>query len=284
MRIYNDTSDSYIHGLAACIERDPASMENWRCLHVGHTEHASFERYEETLRSLKEALKDADCDVIHCADNDVLFISRSMLATQLYDIADELLNSTESRSEEQTNVVLYDLFHDWRTVNELLLEKAGHGATAAPPMDAYDFGDLSSLLEVFSESKKQRETRPAMHMLLVEDDPLTRRIVSNGFKEECVLVTAENAQDAVKNYLLHAPDIMFLDIGLPDQSGFAVLQKIMEIDPAAYVVMFSGNSYLDNINVAFSAGASGFIAKPFRKDKMRHYIADSAMHHRKHFV
>lgn len=121
-----------------------------------------------------------------------------------------------------------------------------------------------------------------LHVMLVEDDPLTRRLVTGAFKENYALITAESAEEAVANYLLHAPDIVFLDIGLPDASGLQVLQSIMDSDPEAYVVMFSGNSYLDNVTTALGIGASGFVGKPFKKEKMRHYIEDSALHHNKY--
>jgi DNA-binding NtrC family response regulator len=118
--------------------------------------------------------------------------------------------------------------------------------------------------------------------MVVEDDPLTRRLVANAFKQDYALITAATAQEAVMNYLIHAPDIVFLDIGLPDANGFNVLHQIMTSDPDAYVVMFSGNSYLDNVTNALSNGAAGFISKPFKKDKMFQYIQESSRHHHKY--
>ena len=68
------------------------------------------------------------------------------------------------------------------------------------------------------------------------------------------------------------PDLILLDIGLPDSSGLEVLDLIMENNPHAYVVMLSGNDDIINISKTLEAGAQGFVAKPFKKEKLLHYI------------
>ncbi len=147
--------------------------------------------------------------------------------------------------------------------------------------DAYDFGDISSLKEVFAEAKQRRKGRYPQHVMVVEDDPLTRRIVTGTFKENYALITAVNAHEAVADYLAYAPDVVFLDIGLPDASGFAVLRQIIACDPDAYVVMFSSNHCSENVDKAMHAGASGFVAKPFNRENLSSHIRGSAVHHHK---
>jgi len=280
MRIVYEHSEQYLRALAASIARDPASLEHWRCLHLAHTEGASYAWFEAVLNTLKDDHKDVDCDVVHCTDHDVLFIGRSWHVNEFCQVADELLR--EDPAAPSYKPVLYDLFHDWRTIRDLLLAKVGEPvcpvATVAPLIPLETLGGLD---EVFAEAKARRKARLPLHVLLVEDDPLTRRLVAGSFKEQYALITAESAQEALAAYLLHAPDIVFLDIGLPDGSGFEVLRRILANDPEAYVVMFSGNSYLDNVTAALNAGALGFIAKPFKRDKMQHYIEDSVLHHHK---
>lgn len=152
--------------------------------------------------------------------------------------------------------------------------------TTAP----HDFGEIASLQEVFNEAKKRRKGRQPQYVMVVEDDPLTRRIISQAFKENYALINAQNAHEAVADYLLHAPDVVFLDIGLPDTSGFEVLDLLMACDPEAYIVMFSSNHYPENVSRAMKAGASGFIAKPFSKENLSGYIRSSAAHHHKYCV
>ncbi len=109
-------------------------------------------------------------------------------------------------------------------------------------------------------------------VLLVEDDPTTRWIVRKSLKNACALATADHVQKAMDLYLSFAPDIVFLDIQLLDGDGYDVLDWIMWTNPHAYVVMFSSHNSMDNIMHAFEDGASGFIAKPFSKDALLHYI------------
>lgn len=282
MRLHSENPESFIHALATSISKDPASLENWRCLHIEHSETSLFEHREAVLNQLKKIHTGIDCDVVQSADKDIFFISRNLNEEELHFIANEFLNAAAIQEENTPAYAIYDLFMDWRNVQELLNAKTVEPKIAAIKPALHHFGDTASLEEIFAEAKKLRKVRMPLHVMIVEDDALTRRLVANIFKTNYALITAANAQEAVANYLLHAPDIVFLDIGLPDASGFDVLHQIMASDKDAYVVMFSGNSYLDNVTSALSNGACGFIAKPFKKEKMQHYIQDSAMHHHKY--
>ena len=51
-----------------------------------------------------------------------------------------------------------------------------------------------------------------------------------------------------------------------------MLGQILGFDPQAYVVMLSGNSYMEDVTKAMKAGAKGFVTKPFPKDKLLNYI------------
>lgn len=273
MRIHNENAENYIQALAASVNKDPSSLDRWRCMHIHPLESATVDMY--AIKKLKDLHKHIDCDVVICPDNDVLLISN--------DVANETLDSFKAAlTAGPAEIISYDLFQDWRRMRVMLSDKIQGSKTPAMPAPILDkFGEVSSLVDAFAEARNLRKVRQPLHIMVVEDDPLTRRLVSGALKENYALITAESAQEAVANYLLHAPDIVFLDIGLPDASGFDVLSQIMASDPEAYVVMFSSNSYLDNVTAALSHGASGFVAKPFKKEKLRRYIQDSAMHHRK---
>lgn len=278
MRIFNVDNESYLHALAVSIGKDPASLESWRCVHLHTSEGEEISPY--MAEKIKELHPNVDCDMIFCPDGDVLMISRDACAAELQGIASALTMGLEKSPE----MSVHDLFHDWRTVRALLLSKitSDDQRSRKNPTADESFGEVSSLQEAFEEAKKLRFSRHPQYVMVVDDDPLTRRLVASAFKEKYALITAADAQEAVVNYLLHAPDIVFLDINMPGIGGFAVLHQLIESDPDAYIVMLSGNGYLDNVTAALSEGASGFVAKPFRKDKLRHYIEDSAMHHHKY--
>ena len=77
------------------------------------------------------------------------------------------------------------------------------------------------------------------------------------------------------NYVNKAPDVLFLDIGLPDINGHDVLERLFKLDPQAYVVMFSGNGDRENVLKAVELGAKGFVGKPFTQEKLIQYIEKS---------
>lgn len=134
------------------------------------------------------------------------------------------------------------------------------------------FEEIDVFREVFENNRKLRPHRQPSHVLLVDDDPLTRRIVSNMLKNDYCLITACDAEEAIANYLHYAPDIVFLDINLPQISGLDILRILTSCDSDAFVVMFSGNDYPKNRINAAQYGAKGFISKPFNKEKLYHYI------------
>ena len=74
--------------------------------------------------------------------------------------------------------------------------------------------------------------------------------------------------DAIELFKQHIPDVVFLDIELPDMDGQEVLKQIRNIKSNAFVVMVSAHSAIDNVKYSLSQGASGFIVKPFLPKKI----------------
>lgn len=109
-------------------------------------------------------------------------------------------------------------------------------------------------------------------VLLIEDDRTMRRMVRAEIGEHCELIEAENACHGVSLFKLHRPDLSFIDISLPDGSGHNLLQWMLQVNPDAFGVMFSGYSDTNNVFESINAGAKGFIAKPFDTGKMLFFI------------
>ncbi|MBU1620004.1 MAG: response regulator [Gammaproteobacteria bacterium] len=79
---------------------------------------------------------------------------------------------------------------------------------------------------------------------------------------------AHNAASALQAFSLQLPDLVFLDIELPDGSGIELLKRFKQQKPDCFVVMVSGVSTLDNVKASIAAGAASFIVKPFSADKI----------------
>ncbi|MDU0112777.1 response regulator [Psychrosphaera aquimarina] len=74
--------------------------------------------------------------------------------------------------------------------------------------------------------------------------------------------------DALDAFKQHIPDVVFLDIELPDSDGQEILKQIRSIKSNAFVVMVSAHSTVDIVKYSLSHGAAGFIVKPFSPKKI----------------
>ena len=120
-----------------------------------------------------------------------------------------------------------------------------------------------------AQKKKKRDT---IDILLIDDDLFSLKMVDTLLNKHYKVYKSVSGWDAITHYIQHAPHIVFLDIDMPLINGHDILSKILEIDPEAYIIMLSGHSHQHNIVKAIQAGAKGFIAKPFTRDKLFHYI------------
>lgn len=122
---------------------------------------------------------------------------------------------------------------------------------------------------------QRRMIRPRPLIMIADDDQLSRTLAGNVLHEEYAVTYAKDGQSALREYVESAPDVVFLDIGLPDMNGLDVLETLFQIDPHAYVIMFSGRKDKSNIMRALDTGAQGFLGKPFTRDKLYQHVAKS---------
>jgi len=132
--------------------------------------------------------------------------------------------------------------------------------------------EMLALPNIKRDVNALRQRREAPELMIIEDDDFSRRLVENVVGKEYHLTGLASAEDALLTYATRAPDLLFLDINLPDVTGHELLEKIMVLDPDAYVVMLSGNSDRENVMQAMRQGAKGFVAKPFTREKLFQYI------------
>ncbi|MBQ9624712.1 MAG: response regulator [Clostridia bacterium] len=108
-----------------------------------------------------------------------------------------------------------------------------------------------------------------MKTVLVVDDAAFMRvsiknmISKHGFE---VIGEAENGVQAVEKYKELNPDIVTLDITMPEMTGLEALKEIMKINPGAVCVMCSALGQESMVREAVVAGAKGFVVKPFKED------------------
>lgn len=114
----------------------------------------------------------------------------------------------------------------------------------------------------------RRDRRREMLVLIVEDDRFMAAYASNILNKDFEIVHAKTGEEAIMAYIDHAPNVVLQDIHLPGLNGHETLAAIRKIDPDAYVVMLSVDTIKTNIVEASKAGASGFLKKPFTKERV----------------
>jgi two-component system chemotaxis response regulator CheY len=90
-------------------------------------------------------------------------------------------------------------------------------------------------------------------------------LVKNGFE---VVGEASNGVEAVVRYKELTPDLVTMDITMPEMDGIAAVKQIRALDPNARVIMCSAMGQQAMVMDAIQAGASDFIVKPFQADRV----------------
>lgn len=107
-------------------------------------------------------------------------------------------------------------------------------------------------------------------ILIVDDNDLMRTLLRGILRSEnCqVIGEARNGSIALDSIARNKPDIVFLDVVMPEMDGLEALQNIKSKHPEIVVVMITGNPSKENVEESIQGGASGFIIKPFNSAKV----------------
>lgn len=108
-----------------------------------------------------------------------------------------------------------------------------------------------------------------MKKVLIVDDAAFMRVSiknmlsKNGYE---TVGEAENGKVAIQKFQDLAPDVVTMDITMPEMDGLTSLKKILAIDSNANIIMISAMGQESMVREAVLAGAKGFIVKPFKED------------------
>lgn len=104
-----------------------------------------------------------------------------------------------------------------------------------------------------------------MKVLIVDDEPSIVNLIRMNLKLEGYdTVCAYTGREAVEAYAAQRPDIVLLDIMLPDMDGYDVLRAIQELDRSAAVIFITANDKRTSKILGLELGADDYITKPFR--------------------
>lgn len=118
-----------------------------------------------------------------------------------------------------------------------------------------------------------------MRLLIVDDSNMIRqrisRVVQAGGVSGIVLVgLARNGAEAVRVARTTQPDVVTMDLTMPEMDGVECIQELMRMQPRINILVVSALSDKSTAIQALKMGARGFLAKPFSDDELRLALLD----------
>lgn len=107
-------------------------------------------------------------------------------------------------------------------------------------------------------------------ILLVDDAAFMRMMLKDTLKKNGYenIIEAADGEIAVQQFKQEKPDLVIMDITMPNKNGLEALKEIKALDPNANVVMCSAMGQESMVVDAIKSGAKDFIVKPFKGDRV----------------
>jgi two-component system chemotaxis response regulator CheY len=107
-------------------------------------------------------------------------------------------------------------------------------------------------------------------VLIVDDAAFMRKMVGDAVQQggHEVIGEAANGQEAVERFQELSPEVMTLDITMPEKDGLQALREIIALDPGAKVIMCSALGQESMVLESIKIGAKDFVVKPFQTDRV----------------
>ncbi len=112
-------------------------------------------------------------------------------------------------------------------------------------------------------------------ILVCDDSVLARKQLMDAVKEVsdgAVFIEGKNGSEAIELYKTEKPDLVFMDIVMPEKDGNAALSEIREFDKDATIIIVSSVGTQEQLKKAIQLGAKDFIQKPFEKNQIKEII------------
>ena len=105
-------------------------------------------------------------------------------------------------------------------------------------------------------------------IMVVEDDQAVKNLITTTLEtQEYKYITAANGSQAIMEAVSHQPDIMLLDLGLPDMDGVDIIKKVRTWSNMPIIVISARSEDRDKID-ALDAGADDYLSKPFSVEEL----------------
>lgn len=115
-----------------------------------------------------------------------------------------------------------------------------------------------------------------LKVLIVDDSLIIRKKITKLLEKlgHEVVFQATNGQEAIDGYGEHKPDLVTMDITMPDMDGITAVKHIIEQDVEAKIIMVTSHGQEDMVIKSIQAGAVGYMLKPITEDKLSASIGE----------
>lgn len=226
---------------------------------------------------VEDILNNKNVSFYYCSKG-VFILSPSINSKVLTKTIKKIVKKKNISEKQLENLLVFlDVKKDWDIISDftekelkeqrLLLEESGTQKEEVIKKILADIVNRSDLPN-FDKVRKLRKKV----VLVVEDDRSTAEIIVSYIDNSFRKVVAGSGREALDMYVREAPDMVFLDIELPDINGHGVLESLKAIDKNIYAVILSGHGTAKNVLKAADLEVKGFISKPISRDEIFHHI------------
>lgn len=115
-----------------------------------------------------------------------------------------------------------------------------------------------------------------LKVLIVDDSLIIRKKISKILENlgHNVVFDAINGQEAIGAYKEYKPDLVTMDITMPDMDGITAVKHIIKDDKEAKIIMVTSHGQEDMVIKSIQSGAVGYILKPITEEKMAQVIGE----------
>ncbi|SDW74971.1 response regulator [Marinobacter mobilis] len=120
-----------------------------------------------------------------------------------------------------------------------------------------------------------------LKVMVVEDEPVMREMLRDMLYHAGAtrVVESEDARGARAVFAADSYQIVMLDLGLPDGDGHELMKEFKDANPGQHVVLVTADDSIESIQKAISAGANGYVVKPYSQEKIHDVVNNYAMIH-----
>lgn len=118
-------------------------------------------------------------------------------------------------------------------------------------------------------------------LMIVDDSNIIRNKISRASDDNNkfnVIATARSGSEALELFLEHAPDIVTMDLTMPEMDGIQCIEELANLDPNALILVVSALSDQATGIEALEKGAAGFLLKPFTEQQLSEALDEMTEH------